>query len=170
MTFDTWHLVILFDLVQGIMLVSQGKVLSPGNDGSMVVIVFVYIFPQFLLDLCSYANFRASLLLLVQFYVHAQRPCLRVHRETTGVLKGVVECQRGTSYTLGSHQCGLSIGMIVLGSSLLQGIRISVKEPYFTIFCGKLCRIRQEHAEPGEEQNHRSDGKWWKGYSRGRSW
>ena len=34
-TFDTWHLAILFDLVQGIMLVRQGKVLSPGNEGSI---------------------------------------------------------------------------------------------------------------------------------------
>ena len=45
-TFDTWHLAILFDLVQGIMLARQGKVLSPGNDGSMAVIVYVSIFPQ----------------------------------------------------------------------------------------------------------------------------
>ena len=36
-TFDTWHLAISFDLVQGNMLVSQGKVLSPGNEGFMVV-------------------------------------------------------------------------------------------------------------------------------------
>ena len=42
------------------------------------------------------------------------------------------------------------IGAIVLGSWLLQGIRICVKEPYFTIFCGKLCRIGQDHAEPAE--------------------
>ena len=62
------------------------------------------------------------------------------------------------------------IGAIILGSWLLQGIRICVKEPYFTIFCGKLCRIGQDHAEPGEKQDHRSDRKWWKGYSRGRSW
>ena len=62
------------------------------------------------------------------------------------------------------------IGAIVLGSWLLQGIRSCVKEPYFTIFCGKLCRIGQDHAEPGEKQDHRSDRKWWKGYSRGRSW
>ena len=62
------------------------------------------------------------------------------------------------------------IGVIVLGSLLLQGIRICVKEPYFTIFCGTLCRIGQDHAEPGEKQDDRSDGKWWKGYSRGRSW
>ena len=58
------------------------------------------------------------------------------------------------------------IGAIVLGSWLLQGIRICVKEPYCTSFCGKLCRIRQDHAEPGEKQDHRSDRKWWKGYSR----
>ena len=38
-TFDTWHLAILFDWVQGIMLASQGNVLSPGNEGSMAVIV-----------------------------------------------------------------------------------------------------------------------------------
>ena len=44
--FDTWHSAILFDWVQGIMLVSQGKVLSPGNEGSMAVIVYVYLFPQ----------------------------------------------------------------------------------------------------------------------------
>ena len=46
-TFDPWHLAILFDLVQGIMLASQGKVLSPGNEGSMPLIVYVSIFPQF---------------------------------------------------------------------------------------------------------------------------
>ena len=45
-TFDTWHSAILFDWVQGIMLVSQGKVLSSGNEGSMAVIVYVSIFPQ----------------------------------------------------------------------------------------------------------------------------
>ena len=38
-TFDTWHLAILFDWVQGIMLMSQGKVLSPANEGPMAVIV-----------------------------------------------------------------------------------------------------------------------------------
>ena len=38
-TVDTWHLSILFDWIQGIMLVSQGKVLSPGNEGSRAVIV-----------------------------------------------------------------------------------------------------------------------------------
>ena len=48
-TFDTWHSAILFDWVQGIMLVSQGKILSPGNEGSMSVTVHVSIFPQ----LCS---------------------------------------------------------------------------------------------------------------------
>ena len=45
-TFDTWHLAISFDLVQGNMLVSQGKVLSPGNEGFRAVIVYVSIFPQ----------------------------------------------------------------------------------------------------------------------------
>ena len=45
-TFHTWHLAILFDLVQGIMFVSQGKVLSPGNEGSMALIVYVSIFPH----------------------------------------------------------------------------------------------------------------------------
>ena len=45
-TFDTWHLAILFDWVQGIMLASQGKVLSPGNEGSLAVIAYVSIFPQ----------------------------------------------------------------------------------------------------------------------------
>ena len=45
-TFDTWHLAISSDFVQGIMLASQGKVLSPGNEGSMAVIVYVSIFPQ----------------------------------------------------------------------------------------------------------------------------
>ena len=36
-TCETWHLAILFDWVQGIMLVSQGKVLSPRNEGLMAV-------------------------------------------------------------------------------------------------------------------------------------
>ena len=45
-TFDTWHLAISFDLVQGNMLVSQGKVLSPGNEGYMAENVCVYLFPQ----------------------------------------------------------------------------------------------------------------------------
>ena len=45
-TFDTWHLAISFDLVQGNMLVSQGKVLSPGNEGFMAVNVYVYLLPR----------------------------------------------------------------------------------------------------------------------------
>ena len=48
-TFDTWHLAILLHLVQGIMLASQREVFSPGNEGSMAVIVYVYLFPQFCL-------------------------------------------------------------------------------------------------------------------------
>ena len=46
MTWDTWHSAISFDLVQGNMLVSQGKVLSPGNEGFMAMNVYVYLFPQ----------------------------------------------------------------------------------------------------------------------------
>ena len=45
-TFDIWYSAISFDLVQGNMLVSQGKVLSPGNEGFMAVNVYVYLFPQ----------------------------------------------------------------------------------------------------------------------------
>ena len=44
--FGTCHLAILFDWVQGIMLVSQEKVLGPGNEGSMAESVYVYLFPQ----------------------------------------------------------------------------------------------------------------------------
>ena len=64
-TFDTWHLAILFDWVQGIMLVSQGKVLSPGNEGSMAVIVYVSIFPQLCL-ICVHMPI-SGLSSLVQF-------------------------------------------------------------------------------------------------------
>ena len=46
MTCDTWHSAISFDVVQGTMLVSQGKVFSPGNEGLMAVNVYVYLFPQ----------------------------------------------------------------------------------------------------------------------------
>ena len=46
LTCDTWHSTISFDLVQGNMLVSQGKVLSPGIEGFMAVNVYVYLFPQ----------------------------------------------------------------------------------------------------------------------------
>ena len=45
-TFDTWHSALSFDLVQGNMLVSQGKVRSPGNEGFMAVNVYVYLYPQ----------------------------------------------------------------------------------------------------------------------------
>ena len=44
--FDTWHLAILLEPVQDIMLVSQEKVLSPGNEGSMAESAYVYLFPQ----------------------------------------------------------------------------------------------------------------------------
>ena len=45
-TFESWHLAILLDWVQGIMLVSEGKVLSPGNEASMAVIVYFSVFSQ----------------------------------------------------------------------------------------------------------------------------
>ena len=47
------------------MLVSQGKVLSPGNEGSMAVIVYVSIFPQ-LCFICVHMPI-SGLLSLVQF-------------------------------------------------------------------------------------------------------
>ena len=84
----------------------------------MAVIVYVSIFPQFCL-ICFHMPISVllfSIIILVQFYVHAQRPGLRVHRETTGVLKGVVECHCGTSNTLGSPQCGLfGLELLYLG-------------------------------------------------------
>ena len=46
MIFDMWHSTIFLDWVQGIMLMSQGKVLSPGNEGLLVVNVSVYLYPQ----------------------------------------------------------------------------------------------------------------------------
>ena len=46
MTCDTWYSAISFDLVQGNMLVSQGKVLCPGNEGIMGANVYVNLFPQ----------------------------------------------------------------------------------------------------------------------------
>ena len=86
-TCDTWHLAILRDWVQGIMLASQGKVLSPGNEGSMVVIVYVFHLSPTLLYLCSYANFRAFLFGAI--LVHAR------HRETTDVLNESSQCALG---------------------------------------------------------------------------
>ena len=64
-TFETWHLAILFDWVQGIMLASQGKVLSPGNEGSMAVIVYVSIFSK-LCFICVHMSI-SGLSSLVQF-------------------------------------------------------------------------------------------------------
>ena len=64
-TFDSWHLAILFDWVQGIMLVSQGKVLSPGNEGYLAVIVYVSILPQ-LCFICVHMPI-SGLSFLVQF-------------------------------------------------------------------------------------------------------
>ena len=62
---DTWHSTISFDLVQGNMLVSQGKVLGPGNEGFMAVNVYVYLFPQ-LCFICVHMPI-AGLSPLVQF-------------------------------------------------------------------------------------------------------
>ena len=65
MTFDIWHSAISFDLLQGNMLVSQGKVLSPGNEGFKVVNVYVYLFPQ-LCFICVHVPI-SGLSSLVQF-------------------------------------------------------------------------------------------------------
>ena len=90
-TFDIWHSAISFDLVQGNMLVSQGKVVSPGNEGLMVVNVSVYLFSPTLPYLCSYASFRAFFLGAI--LVHAR------HRGKTGVLNGSphrgLDCESG---------------------------------------------------------------------------
>ena len=88
----------------------------------MDVIVYVSIFPKSCL-ICVHMPISGLFffILLVQFYVHAQRPCLVVHRETTGVLKGVVECQRGTSNTLGSPQCGFGFELLYLGVGYCKG-------------------------------------------------
>ena len=64
-TFDTWYLDILLDWVQGIIMVSQGKVLSPGNEASMAVIVYVSILPQLCL-ICVHMPI-SGLSSLVQF-------------------------------------------------------------------------------------------------------
>ena len=114
------------------------------TEGSMAVIAYVSIFPQLCL-ICVHMPISG-----LPFWCNSctcPLPCLGVHRETTGVLNG-------------SPQCGLD--WIVRWSWVLQGIRVCVKEP-FSIF---LC----ENADPGEEQDSGSDGLWWKGNSRGRSW
>ena len=79
------------------MLVSQGKVLSPGNEEFMAVKVYVYHFPQTLHYLCSYANFRAFLFGAI--LVHAR------HRETTGVLNGSPQPQSGFGLDCGLGYC-----------------------------------------------------------------
>ena len=63
--FGPWHSAISFDLVQGNMLVSQGKVLSPGNEGFMGVNVYVYLCPQ-LCFICVHMPI-SGLSFLVQF-------------------------------------------------------------------------------------------------------
>ena len=64
-TCDTWHSTVSFDLVQGNMLVSQGKVLSPGNEEFMAVNVYVYFFPR-LCFICVHMP-NSGLSSLVQF-------------------------------------------------------------------------------------------------------
>ena len=80
-TCDTWHSGISFDLVQGNMLVSQGKVLSPGNEGFMAVNVDVYLFPQFCF-ICVHMPISGL-------------SSLARHRGTTGVLNGRPQCEFG---------------------------------------------------------------------------
>ena len=69
-TCDTWHSAISFDLVQGNMLVSQGKVLSPGNEGFMAVNVYVYLFPQ-LCFICVHMPISGHSSLVQFFYMPA---------------------------------------------------------------------------------------------------
>ena len=138
-TFDSWHLAILFDWVQGIMFGSQGKVLSPGNEGSPAVNVYVSIFPQ----LC---------------FICLHMPISGLPLWCNSCTCSCVECQRGTSTPLEARS--VDCIWIVLGSWVLQGS--CVKERIFVFFVG--------NADPGEEQDPRSDGLWWKAYSRGRSW
>ena len=83
-TCDTWHSAISFDLVQNNMLVSQGKVLSPGNEGFYGCECVRLPLSPTLLYLCSYANFRGFLFGAI--LVHAR------HRWTTGVLDVSLQC------------------------------------------------------------------------------
>ena len=66
-TFGTWRLVILFNLAQGNVLVSQEKVLSSGNEGSMAVTVHIYLFPQSCL-ICVHIPISGLPLLFPLFY------------------------------------------------------------------------------------------------------
>ena len=64
-TLDTWHSAISIDLVQGNMWVSQGRVLSPGNEGFLAVNVYIYLFPK-LCSVCVHMTI-SGLSSLVQF-------------------------------------------------------------------------------------------------------
>ena len=129
------------------MLASHGKVLSPGNEGSMAMIVYVFIFPQLCL-IC--VHMPISGLPLWAILVHAH----------------VLSVNAGPQHP---WKPAVWIGFgLYLGFGVLQGL--CVKEPIFLLCCGKLCRIGQEHADSGEEPDPRSDGLWWKGYSRGQTW
>ena len=67
------------------MLVSQGKVLSPGNEGFMAVNVYVHLFSQ-LCFICVHMPISGLSFLFGAILVHAR------HRETTGVLNGSPQC------------------------------------------------------------------------------
>ena len=72
----------------------------------MAGIALVIIFPGLLLHMyiCAIFAFFCHIQgFLVLSYVHAQRPCLRVHRET-GVLRMLLSVNEGLSYTIGAHQ------------------------------------------------------------------
>ena len=72
----------------------------------MAGIVSVIISCQVDRDMCICAIFAVFCHIqgfLVNSYVHAQRPCLRVHRET-GVLRVLLSVNVGLSHTIGAHQ------------------------------------------------------------------
>ena len=106
MSFDPCHFTQFTDPVCAIMSVSSGKVLSHENEGSIVVNAFVTIFFRFVLDMCIfalYADFCQLQGFFILSYVHAQRPCLRVHRET-GVLRVLLSVNARLTHTIGAQQ------------------------------------------------------------------
>ena len=106
MTCDSCHCTQFTNPVCAIMSVSSGKVLSPEDEGTRAGIALVIISPRWVLDMCIcaiFAVFCHILGFLVLSYVHAQRPCLRVHRET-GVLRVLLSVNAGLSHTIGAHQ------------------------------------------------------------------
>ena len=105
-TFDSCHCTQFTDLVCANMSVTSGKVLSPEDEGLMAGIAFVIISPRLVLDMCICAIFAVFCNIqgfLILSYVHAPRPCIRVHRET-GVLRVLLSGDAGPSHTIGAHQ------------------------------------------------------------------